>query len=239
VSDAVIGLTCSDTSASWGAWRDYEVALLPLAYVDRVVAAGAVPVLLPPVVPELARAAVERVDALVLTGGADLDPSCYGAEAHPETSGCSPRRDAWELALARAAADVDLPVLGVCRGLQLLNVAYGGDLEQHLDAVGAHRSTPGTFDKHTVRLAGGVVEQVVGRSPVPVASHHHQGIGRIGDGLTVTARADDGTVEALEDASRRFCVGILWHPEETEGAAGIGLFEALVREARRYRSGCA
>jgi putative glutamine amidotransferase len=237
VSDVVIGLTCSDTRASWGAWREYDVALLPFAYVDRVAAAGALPLLLPPVDPSLAPAAVARIDALVLTGGADLDPSCYGAQPHPETVGCSPRRDAWELALARAAAAADLPVLGVCRGLQLLNVAYGGDLDQHLEAVGAHRSTPGTFDKHAVRVEGGVVEELVGASSVAVASHHHQGIARLGEGLTATAYAEDGTIEALEDPSRRFCVGVLWHPEETDGAAGTALFDALVREAREYRSG--
>jgi gamma-glutamyl-gamma-aminobutyrate hydrolase PuuD len=144
-------------------------------------------------------------------------------------------RDDAELALLRAALDRELPVLAICRGSQVLNVALGGDLVQHLpDVVGdeRHKHTPGLFADHEVELeSGSRLGSLLGHR-VPVKSHHHQGFGRIGDGLAVTARADDGTPEALEDPSRRFALGVLWHPEAGEDAR---LFEALVAEAARYR----
>ena len=178
---------------------------------------------------------LDALDGLLLSGGADLDPASYGAEAHPETNGVRPDRDRAELALLEGALARDMPVLAVCRGSQVLNVARGGDLVQHLpEVVGheGHKQTPGVFAEHDVDvLPETKLHEVVGER-APVKSHHHQGYGRLGEGLREAARAEDGTVEAIEDPSRRFALGVLWHPEEGEDAA---LFEALVEEARRYR----
>jgi gamma-glutamyl-gamma-aminobutyrate hydrolase PuuD len=172
----------------------------------------------------------------VFSGGADVDPALYGAEPHPETDSPQSRRDAGELALLAAALERDMPVLAVCRGFQLLNVVRGGDIVQHLpEEVGhdEHRAVPGRFGVHPVEVADGTrLASIVGeRSDVP--SHHHQALGRVGDGLVETAWAADGTLEAVEDPSRRFVVGVQWHPEAGEDQA---LFEALVAEAREYRA---
>ena len=162
-------------------------------------------------------------------------PPVYGAEAHPKTNGTRPERDGAELALLEAALARDMPVLAVCRGSQVLNVALGGDLVQHLpEVVGheGHKQTPGVFADHGVEvLPETKLSEVIGEH-APVKSHHHQGYGRLGAGLREAARADDGTVEAIEDPARRFTLGVLWHPEEGEDAA---LFRALVDEAARYR----
>jgi gamma-glutamyl-gamma-aminobutyrate hydrolase PuuD len=172
----------------------------------------------------------------VRAGGADLDPELYGADPHPETNGVRADRDRAELALLEGALARDMPVLAVCRGSQVFNVARGGDLVQHLpEVVGdeKHKHTPGVFGDHDVEVKAGTRLQRLLGDRAPVKSHHHQGYGRLGEGLVETARADDGTVEAFEDPSRRFALGVLWHPEEGEDAA---LFEELVVEARRYRS---
>jgi gamma-glutamyl-gamma-aminobutyrate hydrolase PuuD len=172
---------------------------------------------------------------LLLSGGADLDPELYDAEAHPETAGTQPQRDRAELALLEGALVRDMPVLAVCRGAQVLNVARGGDLVQHLpEIVGddKHREVRGVFSEHPVRIED---ESRLGSllgPRAPVKSHHHQGLGAVGAGLREVAWADDGTVEALEDPERRFAVGVLWHPEAGEDRK---LFEALVAEARAYR----
>jgi gamma-glutamyl-gamma-aminobutyrate hydrolase PuuD len=179
---------------------------------------------------------LDAVDGLIFSGGADLDPATYGAEAHPATNGVRPERDSAELGLLEAALALDMPVLAVCRGSQVLNVARGGDLVQHLpDVVGsdAHKETPGVFSDHDVEVAAGTRLNTLLGDRAPVKSHHHQGFGRIGEGLEESARADDGTVEAIEDPSRRFALGVLWHPEEGEDAA---LFRGLVDEALRYRA---
>jgi gamma-glutamyl-gamma-aminobutyrate hydrolase PuuD len=148
----------------------------------------------------------------------------------------TPERDRAELALLRGALDRDMPVLAICRGSQVLNVALGGDLVQHLpEIVGdeKHKHTPGVFGDHEVELRPGTkVANLLG-DRAPVKSHHHQGYGRLGDGLVEAARAEDGTVEALEDPSKRFALGVLWHPEAGEDMA---LFAALVAEARDYRA---
>jgi putative glutamine amidotransferase len=217
----------------WGAW-DLPTALVPLNYVQAVERAGGRPLLVPPSATGIDET-LDALDGLIFSGGSDLDPDTYGAEAHPETDGVRAERDAAELVLLRAALERDLPVLAICRGSQVLNVARGGDLVQHLpDVVGdeKHKHTPGTFADHDVdvdpdtRLGG-----ILG-TRAPVKSHHHQGFGRLGEGLRESARAEDGTVEALEDPSKRFAVGVLWHPEAGEDAA---LFEELVHEAAAYR----
>jgi putative glutamine amidotransferase len=228
----LVGITSYAEDARWGVW-ELPAALVPLAYVRAVERAGGRPLVVPP----SAEAVEETLDALhglVLSGGADLDPASYGAEPHAETDGVRPERDGAELALLEAALARDLPVLAVCRGSQILNVARGGDLVQHLpEVVGheGHKDTPGVFSDHDVEVVSGTkLHDVVG-GRAPVKSHHHQGYGSLGQGLRESARAEDGTVEAIEDPSRRFALGVLWHPEEGEDAA---LFEALVAEARRY-----
>jgi len=179
---------------------------------------------------------LDALDGLIVSGGPDLDPALYGQEPHPETAGVREERDRGELALLTSALERDLPVLAVCRGSQLLNVARGGDLVQHLpEVVGheRHKHTPGAFADHDVDVAAGSRLGALLGERAPVKSHHHQGFGRVGEGLVASAWADDGTVEALEDPRRRFALGVLWHPEEGEDAA---LFQALVDEARRYRA---
>ena len=230
----VVGITTYITPASFGAW-ELESALVPADYVRAVEQAGGRALLVPPTT-EGIEETLDALDGLIFSGGSDLDPDLYGQEAHPETTGIVPERDRGELALLRAALARDLPVLAICRGSEVLNVARGGDLVQHLpDVVGdeRHKQTPGTFADHDVEIeAGSRLASVLG-SRVPVKSHHHQGIGRIGRGLRVAAHADDGTPEALEDPERRFTVGVLWHPEAGDDAR---LFEALVEEAAAYRA---
>ncbi len=230
----VIGITTYAQEASWGVWR-LPAALIPLAYVEAVEQAGGRPVLVPPS-EEGVEETIHALDGIVFSGGADVDPAHYGADAHPETDSPQAQRDAGELALLRSALERDLPVLAVCRGFQLLNVARGGDLVQHLpEAVGhdAHKEIPGTFSRHPVDVKEGTrLASLIGARS-DVASHHHQALGQVGEGLAETAWAQDGTLEAVEDPSRRFAVGVQWHPEAGEDQA---LFEGLVREARAYRA---
>ena len=178
----------------------------------------------------------DLVSSFEQAGGSDLDPALYAQEPHDETYGVVPERDRAELALLTAALDRDMPVLAICRGSQVLNVACGGDLVQHLpDVVGdeKHKHTPGTFADHNVTLEKGTKLASVLGDRAPVKSHHHQGFGRVGEGLRVAAHAEDGTVEAVEDPSHRFALGVLWHPEAGED---MKLFEGLVAAAGAYRS---
>jgi gamma-glutamyl-gamma-aminobutyrate hydrolase PuuD len=229
----IIGITSYAEQARWGVW-DAPAALIPMAYVRAVELAGGRPLLVPPS-EDAIEETLDALDGLLLSGGSDLDPDLYGAESHPETDGVRPERDRAEVALLAAALERDMPVLAVCRGSQVLNVARGGDLVQHLpDVVGdeRHKHTPGEFADHDVDLQAGTrLQQLLG-DRAPVKSHHHQGYGRLGEGLVEAARAEDGTVEAIEDPNRRFALGVLWHPEEGED---FRLFETLVAEARDYR----
>jgi putative glutamine amidotransferase len=229
----VVGITSYAEEVTWGAWVE-EAALVPLSYVRAIERAGGRPLVVPP-----SEGAIEETlsvfDGILFSGGSDLDPQLYDAEAHPETQGVHEARDRAEMTLLAAALERDMPVLAVCRGSQVLNVARGGDLVQHLpDELGheQHKHTPGEYSDHDVTLepdtrVGGILGE-----RAPVKSHHHQGFGRIGEGLRESGYAEDGTVEALEDPSKRFAVGVLWHPEEGEDMA---LFEALVHEAAQYR----
>jgi gamma-glutamyl-gamma-aminobutyrate hydrolase PuuD len=229
----IIGITSYLVPAAWGAWN-MEAALVPADYVRAVSAAGGVPLLVPPG-SSLAET-LDVVDGLVFSGGSDLDPSLYAAEAHPETNGVVRERDDFELELMRAALERDVPMLAICRGSQVLNVALGGDLEQHVpDRVGTelHREVPGVFSEHDVEVVDGTRLASILGDRHDVKSHHHQGFGALGSGLQEAARAPDGTLEALEDPSRRFTLGVLWHPEAGEDRA---LFEALVAEAAAYRA---
>jgi putative glutamine amidotransferase len=233
----VIGVTTYLTEARFGDW-ELETALVPASYVKAIEGAGGRPVLVPPSEDAVVET-LDALDGLVFSGGSDLDPETYGQEAHPETREVHPERDRAELALLEAALARDIPVLAVCRGSQVLNVSLGGDLVQHLpEVVGdeKHKHTPGTFADHDVTLERGSRLAVLLGERAPVKSHHHQGFGRLGAGLREAARAEDGTIEAVEDPTRRFALGVLWHPEAGEDRR---LFEALVEEARAYRVGIA
>jgi putative glutamine amidotransferase len=233
VARPLIGITTYVEEASWSHWRA-AAALIPFAYVRAVERAGGRALLVPPD-EDGVEETLDALDGLILSGGNDVDPAAYGAEPHAETGGVRPERDRGELALLEGALTRDMPVLTVCRGSQLLNVARGGDLVQHLpEVVGdeKHRETPGVFSAHDVRVDPESRLGALLGDRAPVKSHHHQGFGRVGGGLRETAWADDGTLEAVEDPSKRFALGVLWHPEEDDDAA---LFEALVAEARTYR----
>ncbi|MEJ7775348.1 MAG: gamma-glutamyl-gamma-aminobutyrate hydrolase family protein [Nocardioidaceae bacterium] len=224
----VVGITTYVEQASWGVW-DVPAAILPFRYVERVEAAGGTAVLLPPSAAS-GGSVLERLDALVLAGGADLDPGLYGEEPHEETTGLRRERDAAEAPLVRAALERDLPTLGICRGMQLMSVVCGGSLVQHLpDVVGheRHRPSPGVYGLHDVRLAPGSRAAAVLGEQVSVPSYHHQGLASAGS-LTVTGWADDDTPEAVEDPDRRFALGVLWHPEASDD---LRLFTALVEAA--------
>jgi putative glutamine amidotransferase len=217
----IVGVTTYHQEAAWGPW-DRLAAVVPASYVDTVAAAGGCPVLLPPAAGSVnedvaASSVVGRLDALVLVGGGDIDPARYGQRPHAATSGVDPARDGSELALLRAALEVDLPVLAVCRGMQLLNVDLGGTLFQHVpDVVGsdAHQPARGCFaDVEVTTDAGSAVAKILGERTT-VRCSHHQAIDRLGDGLVVTARAADGLIEAVELPGARFVVGVQWHPEE-------------------------
>jgi putative glutamine amidotransferase len=233
MSKPILGITTYLTSARFGTWEE-DAALIPASYVRAVEAAGGRALLVPPSMDGIEET-LDALDGLLFSGGSDLDPELYGQETHAETADVVPERDRAEIALLQAALERDMPVLAVCRGSQVLNVARGGDLVQHLpDVVGdeKHKHTPGVFADHDVALVSGTrVQQILG-DHAPVKSHHHQGYGQLGEGLREAARADDGTIEALEDPSRRFALGVLWHPEAGDDLA---LIEALVEEARAYR----
>ena len=209
----LIGISTYREPARWGSW-DVPAVVLPATYADAVAESGGEPVLLPTAA--VTPGVVRRLDGLVLAGGADLDPALYGAPPGPHTTAPRPDRDATERALLEQALDVQLPVLAVCRGLQLLNVVLGGDLEQHLPdrpGVGTHDPGPGRFAPHEVVCTpGSRIAALVGER-VEAHCHHHQAAGRVADALVVTARAEDGTVEAVERPGEAFCLGVQWHPE--------------------------
>ena len=236
MSRRAIGICAAIERVRWGVW-DQEVTMAPRSYASAVQRTGAVAMILPPD----PRAASEpdrwldRIDALILAGGADVDPASYGAEPHPATKGTWPERDAFELALARRALEREMPILGICRGLQMLNVALGGTLIQHLpDVVGheSHRHTPGSFGDHTVRLEPGSLAAVAaGQEELVVKSHHHQGVDRLGERLHATGWAveDGDLIEAIELPGRAFALGVLWHPEEDVRDRVVGALAAAAR----------
>lgn len=231
----IVGITSYAQDASWGAWT-LPAALVPLSYVRSVELAGGRPLVVPPVDGAIEET-LDVLHGLVLSGGADIDPAAYGETTHPETTMTHPHRDVAELSLLEAALARELPVLAICRGMQMLNILHGGTLHQHLpDLVGheGHRETPGVFSEHPVRLREGSTAGTLLGGRAAVKSSHHQGVERLGEGLDAVGWSDDGAIEAIEAPARRFAVGVLWHPEEGEDKA---LFEALVEHARRYRAG--
>jgi len=228
VARPVVGITTYVTDAKWGYWN-LEAALIPFDYVRAVEQAGGRAMLVPPS-PDGVEETLDALDGIIFTGGSDVDPELYGEAAHPETSGIVRVRDDAELALLRAALDRDMPVLGICRGIQVLNVGLGGDLDQHLE--GHRHDPPGQFVQHDVAIEPDTrLGEILG-DQTRVMSHHHQGLKTLAPGLVETARAEDGLVEAVEAPDRRFAVGVLWHPEAGQDAR---LFETLVAEAARYR----
>jgi len=232
MSRPVIGLTCYVEQARWGAW-DARAAVLPSVYIESVERAGARVVILPP----YSRDAdvVTRLDGLVIAGGADVDPARYGHEPLPTTDVPRHDRDAGEITLYLGARAVGLPVLGICRGLQVMAVAEGGSLIQHLpDVVGdsRHREELGTFSAHGATFVpGSLAATLVGAESATVNSAHHQAVADAGR-LTVTGWADDGTVESAEDPTARFVLGVQWHPEQSGDEASERLFAAFVEAAR-------
>jgi putative glutamine amidotransferase len=236
----VVGICTALERARWSVW-DQQAYLLPRSYVDAVQREGGIALMLPPdeSLAEDPDDLLDVVDGLILAGGADIDPGTYGAPRHPETRHTVPERDGFELALARRALERDIPLLGVCRGMQLMNVAAGGTLLQHLPESHGHhehRRTPGTFDgaDHDVRLAdGSLVARAAGEIVHPTKSHHHQGVDRIGEGFEVTGwSAIDDLPEAFEAPERRFALGVQWHPEADERSR---LIATLVHEAAAAR----
>jgi putative glutamine amidotransferase len=235
----VIGMCTALEQARWSVW-DQQAVLLPRNYVDAVQHAGGFALMLPPDsrLIEDPGEALGLLDGLLLAGGADIDPSSYGQEAHPETVGTVPERDAFEISLVRAAIERDLPVLGICRGMQLINVARGGTLLQHLpERFGhhEHRRVVGSFDGADDEVGlreGTLAMRVVGEARHPTKSHHHQGVDRLGEGLEVSGTsAMDGLAEAIELPGRRFVLGVQWHPEADPASPVV---EALVQAASRY-----
>ena len=233
----VIGICSAVESARWAAW-EVVVNLSPRNYSLSVNRAGGMALILPPddVLAESPDEVLDMLDGLILAGGSDIDPASYGAQPHPETGTTWPERDRFEIALGTRALERDMPVLGICRGMEMINVIQGGTLKQHL-GLELHRHTPGVFTDHRVKLVpGSLAERVVGGDHTEVKSAHHQGVDAIGEGVVVSGHADDGVVEALELPDKTFAVGVLWHPEEDERSRVIG---SLVEAAREFRAASA
>jgi putative glutamine amidotransferase len=231
---AAIGICAAVERVRWGPW-DADVALTPLTYVSAVQAAGGVAFEVPPDPHAEPERILSHLDGLILAGGSDIDPAVYGAERHPQTGHTWPERDRSEAALARRAVDRQMPVLGICRGMQMLNVGLGGTLEQHLpDRIGSdvHRHTPGVFGDHAVRLEpGSLAARAAGAERLEVKSHHHQALERLGEGLVASGwSVPDEVVEAVELHEHSFALGVLWHPEEDTRSRVVG---ALVSAAER------
>jgi len=238
-SRPVIGLVADRRPATFGAWTDIEVDLVWSLYTAAIERAGGAALIAPPAgyVAEDPGLLLDRVDGLLLTGGRDIDAGSYGATAHPENDLGDPVRDAGEIALARAALVRSAPVLGVCRGMQVLNLATGGSLHQHLeDPERIHRAGPGAFVPHDVAIEpGSLLAGIVGAESTEIRSHHHQGLAEVGAGLRVSARSGDGVIEAFEGDGEDFCLAVLWHPEVDLEGGGLNIYAALVEAASERR----
>lgn len=231
----LVGLTASIETLKHGVWTE-DCTFVPMRYVTAVIRASGAPVVVPPA-PVPAEAVLEPLSALVVTGGPDVDPSLYGADPHPMTSSPSEARDEWEISLIRTALEEDIPLLCVCRGLQVLNVALGGTLHQHLpDVLGSddHRPMPGQTARNAISIEGDTAVAAILGTRTEALCHHHQGIDRLGRRLRAVGFADDGTIEAVEVSGQEFAVGVQWHPEFDSG--DDRLFVALVQAGRRFRA---
>lgn len=234
-----VGITAAIETINYGPWHDVHAAIASTSYTDSVLRAGGRPVLLVANKEDAEDPSevLAMLDALIVSGGAgDLDPALYGQKRHPETRDINPERDACELALVRGAAELGLPTLGVCRGMQVINLAYKGTLHQHLPEVVGHRKhrARGAFTDHEVDvIEGSLAARASGSGGETVKSCHHQGVDVVGEGLSATATATlDGTVEAVEDPNLDFMLGVLWHPEEDEKSE---LIRSLVNAAGERR----
>jgi putative glutamine amidotransferase len=235
-SRPTIGICAGVHRSQWGAWN-VPADISPRQYVDAVQRAGGAAILLPvdDGWTEDPAGAIDLLDGLVLAGGVDVDPATYGEQPHEETVGIQAGRDACELALLACARERKMPVLGICRGMQLLNIAGGGTLVQHVPDVftGVHRVTPGSFEgsEHPVALTpGSLIERIIGAERINLNSHHHQAVGRLGEGLTMTAvSAEDELPEAIESSSEPFVLGVQWHPEADPDDRVIGALVDAVR----------
>ncbi|MER6406407.1 gamma-glutamyl-gamma-aminobutyrate hydrolase family protein [Streptomyces viridosporus] len=224
----LIGIsTYAESDVRWGVWR-LDAVLLPAGYPRLVRRAGGLAALLPPDAPEHAAAAVARLDGLVIAGGPDVEPARYGAEPDPRTGPPARARDAWELALIEAALERGLPLLGICRGMQLLNVALGGTLVQHVDG---HAEVPGVFGRHPVKPVPGTRYAGLVPEEASVPAFHHQAVDRLGGGLVPSAHAEDGTVEAVELPAAPWVLGVQWHPEMGDD---VRVVRALVEAAAAF-----
>ena len=237
----VIGLCAAVEDVSYRVWND-AATMLPRAYADSVQRAEGIAVLLPPddAAAERPDELLDLLDGVLFAGGSDIDPLTYGAPPHPSVTATDPARDRFEVALAHRALERDLPLLGICRGMQLLNVATGGTLVPHLpDVLGSdrHRVEPGVFCEHDVRLEpGSLAAEAIGTERTTVKSHHHQGAGEIGEGLATTGwSVEDDLAEAIELPERRFALGVLWHPEVDVRSRVIGRFVEAARERQPER----
>jgi putative glutamine amidotransferase len=235
-SRPVVGLTTYLERVQTGVW-DFQAAYMPAPYIDGVIMAGAGAVLLPPqpTDAETVGGVLDSLHGLVITGGYDLDPASYGQQPHPTTDEPRTDRDAWEFALLKGALDRGLPVLGICRGAQLLNAAFGGTLHQHLpDVLGhsGHNAGNGVFTKLSVRTVPGTrLAELMGEA-AEASCYHHQAIDKVGDGLVVNAWDADGVVEGVELPGDGFVLSVQWHPERT--LDDLRLFKAVVDAARSY-----
>jgi len=233
-----IGIVADRKSASSGAWVDIPTDGLPHAYVAAIQEAGGAPLLFPSLdvhVDDPGRL-LDLIDGLFLPGGRDLDASLYGSEAHPTNDAPLRVRDELEIALTQLARERGMPVLGACRGMQVINVALGGTLEQHLGDrldLTPHREEYGTHTSHPVAIEPGtLLSDITHEAEFDISSHHHQGVDRLGEGLIVAASAPDGVIEAIEAVDGAFCLGVQWHPEERLDPEGIALIRAFVAAAR-------